>query len=172
MARGKGTSNSIHLIRTIGSHAPRKSPKVEGVFQFRPGDRLEDFYEIDHDSQANTQSVHTSNQLARLALSACFQQSDMACAECHDSHHNERGDNVLFSQRCMECHQPASCGMSPKLGAQITENCIDCHMPKRASKNLRLETAHGTLFPPLRDHHLRIDRQATENYLKQQAKKK
>jgi hypothetical protein len=39
-------------------------------------------------------------------------------------------------------------------------------MPKRASENLRLATAERTLFPPLRDHYIRIDQQATDEYLR------
>ena len=55
--------------------------------------------------------------------------------------------------------------MSETVGPEISANCIDCHMPKRATDNLRLETASGNIFPPLRDHYISIDPQATEEYL-------
>ena len=56
--------------------------------------------------------------------------------------------------------------MSETVGAKIAENCIDCHMPKRATANLRVQTSSGNIFPPLRDHYITVDRQATEEYLK------
>ena len=55
--------------------------------------------------------------------------------------------------------------MSGELGPRLAKNCIDCHMPKRASANLRFETVQGNIFPPLRDHYIRVDQQATEKYL-------
>ena len=40
---------------------------------------------------------------------------------------------------------------------RLEEHCVDCHMPKRASANLRVETVAGNVFPPLRDHYIRVD---------------
>ena len=147
-------------------HMGNKAPKAAGAFQFRPGDRIEEHYELleDHDESAN--SVHASNQIGRLALSACFQESEMACVQCHNPHKNERGMTEVFSQRCLKCHQENQCGMHENLGPKLRENCIDCHMPKRATDKLRVETSVGQIFPPLRDHHIRVDQKATENYLK------
>ena len=146
-------------------HMGNKAPKAAGAFQFRPGDRIEEHYELleDHDESAN--SVHASNQIGRLALSACFQESEMACVQCHNPHKNERGMTEVFSQRCLKCHQENQCGMHENLGPKLRENCIDCHMPKRATDKLRVETSVGQIFPPLRDHHIRVDQKATENYL-------
>ncbi len=146
-------------------HTAQKSPKDPRGFQFRPGDRLADHYDPveGHDTSAN--SVHTSNQVARLQLSECFKQSEMACAECHNPHKPERGQTALFSKRCMSCHESEHCGMSDTLGERLAQNCIDCHMPVRASENLKVDTAEGSIFPPLRDHFIRIDPQATEEYL-------
>lgn len=146
-------------------HTGETIPKVEAGFQFRPGDRLDDHYKPleGHDESAN--SVHTSNQVARISLSECFKQSEMACAECHDPHQNERGKTALFSKRCQTCHESEHCGMSDELGSRISDNCIDCHMPRRATENLRFETVAGNVFPPLRDHFIRVDQQATREYM-------
>ena len=38
-------------------------------------------------------------------------------------------------------------------------------MPVRETDNLSFETAHGDIFAPLRDHYIRVDDQATEEYL-------
>lgn len=145
-------------------HSGISSPK-DLPFQFRPGDRFDDHFQpLNKPGESN--NVHTSNQLRRLAESECFKQSEMACAECHNPHKNERGKMELFSKRCLECHQSEACGKSEELGAKISENCIDCHMPKKAGKHLRLDTAEGSIFPPLRDHYIRVDQEATEAFLK------
>ena len=138
-------------------------------YQFRPGDRLSDHYHPPADPNDGG-SVHTSNQATRLALSGCFTESEMTCVDCHNPHRNERGDRVLFSTRCLKCHQTSECGMESKLGERLRENCIDCHMPSRASDKLHLDTAEERVFPALRDHNVRVDLKATEDYLKSLAK--
>ena len=110
------------------------------------------------------------NQATRLALSGCFTESEMTCVDCHNPHRKERGDRVLFSTRCLKCHQTSECGMESKLGERLSENCIDCHMPSRASDKLHLDTADERVFPALRDHNVRVDLKATEDYLKSLAK--
>ncbi len=140
------------------------SPLKGDAFQFRPGDKLSDHY---HPSTVSGEanSVHTSNQQARMASSECFKNSDMTCTTCHDPHENERGQMALFSSRCLDCHQSQHCGMFAEVGSSIAENCIDCHMPKRSGDFLKLNTAEGTIFPPLRDHYIRVDQQATQEFL-------
>lgn len=150
-------------------HTTRKAPINEQAFRFRPGDKLSDHYEMIDGKEESLNSVHTSNQVGRLSLSQCFQKSEMGCVECHDPHRNERGNLKLFSERCLECHQQEHCGMKDQLGDRLADNCIDCHMPVRASKNLQVETGDGNIFPPLRDHFIRVDQQATDEFRKEQA---
>lgn len=138
------------------------------ALRFRPGDRLDPFYEPPNNELDTKNSVHTSNQLTRLSQSACFLQSEMTCIDCHDPHHNERGDQALFSKRCMACHQKESdCAFYPQQGLDFASNCVDCHMPQRATERLQLKSVEGDVFPPLRDHMIRVDQEATEAYLKQ-----
>ena len=151
-------------------HTTKKAPIDEQAFQFRPGDQLSDHYEPIEGKDESLNSVHTSNQVGRLSLSQCFQKSEMGCVECHDPHRNERGNLELFSQRCLECHQQEHCGMQDQLGDRLAANCIDCHMPVRASKNLQVETDQGNIFPPLRDHYIRVDQEATDQFLKRDSK--
>jgi hypothetical protein len=136
------------------------------ALSFRPGDRLEEHFHPPDDEKDVKNSVHTSNQLNRLSQSACFQQSQMTCVDCHDPHHNERGNRKLFSNRCMSCHQSESdCGFFPQQGVDFADNCVDCHMPQRPTEKLRLESIEGDVFPPLRDHYIRVDEMATERFM-------
>ncbi len=139
------------------------------ALSYRPGDRLNDHYSPPDDELDVKNSVHTSNQLTRLSQSVCFQESQMTCIDCHDPHHNERGNQSLFSSRCMACHESESdCGFYPHEGVDFAENCIDCHMPKRTTDRLRLKSIEGDVFPPLRDHLIRIDQEATKAHLAEQ----
>ena len=142
------------------------TPITSSPFSFRPGDDLAQHYAAPDPSKEGD-GVHSSNQLTRIAMSKCFEQSEMACAECHNLHQQERGDMALFSQRCLACHQVAQCGVEDHRldSIDLAANCIDCHMPRRAGAKMKLETAQGSVFPPLRDHHIRIDRKATESHL-------
>ncbi|QEF99420.1 hypothetical protein Mal15_34840 [Stieleria maiorica] len=147
-------------------HTSNKQLGNRRPFQFRPGDRLEDHYTMLDESQTDNQ-VHASNQSARLAMSRCFQASDMACVECHNPHHNERGQVQLFSERCLSCHETQHCTFPNPTGLNLGDNCIDCHMPK-GSGNLHINTEQGKIFPPLRDHYIRVDAAATQDFLRSQ----
>lgn len=136
----------------------------DAPYQFRPGDQLSDHYDPPPSKVAG--GVHSSNQLTRLRESPCFNLTDMTCTNCHNPHQSERGNRKLFSERCLKCHQTSDCGMLPTLGDRLSDNCIDCHMPAGASMNMSVETSQGTVFPPLRDHHIRVDKDATRDYLK------
>ena len=142
--------------------------RLRDPFLFRPGDKLEDFFEVPDDSHNIQGGIHTDNQLGRLRMSLCFTNSDlMTCTNCHNPHQQERGNLFLFSQRCLQCHQQDQCGMTDQIGTRIRNNCIDCHMPKRRDKQMPLATQKGMHFPLLRDHHIQIDLDATERVLKQ-----
>ncbi len=139
-----------------GASVPKGLP-----YSFRPGDRLEDHYHPMDEAKLQN-SVHASNQASRLARSECFKHTQMACADCHNPHRNERGQLAVFSGRCLKCHAEQDCGEYSQIGEAIAKNCIDCHMPLEATENLRLETVEGNVFPPLRDHHIRVDAAATQ----------
>ncbi|MCO8123163.1 C cytochrome precursor [Stieleria sp. TO1_6] len=132
-------------------------------YSFRPGDQISDHYHPIDEKLAG--GVHTSNQQSRLSASRCFQATEMTCTDCHNPHQNERDRVDLFSQRCLKCHETSHCGMADTVGPRISDNCVDCHMPKRGSDKFWLKTNEGKVFPPLRDHHVRVDQQATDAFL-------
>ncbi len=144
--------NSICAQCHFGSATPKRPP-----FSFRPGDAVEDFWQLPPGAESMAGGVHSSNQLARLRLSACFTGSPaMTCSECHDPHVNQRGDIRWFSQRCQGCHAVEHCGLFERLGPTISANCIDCHMPQREDDKIVVHNRSGTEFPLLRDHFIRI----------------
>ncbi|MEE2872766.1 MAG: multiheme c-type cytochrome [Candidatus Latescibacterota bacterium] len=139
-------------------------------FTYRPGLPLAKYIEPEpHDTQ-NRIGVHSNNQVARLSLSACFQQSDdLACASCHNPHAPERGDRTLFSSRCLDCHSTEACGMQSVLGHAIVDNCIDCHMPGRQDKKTGVQSARGMDFPVMPEHLIGIYPDATQRFMARRA---
>ena len=119
--------------------------KNKPSFEFTVGDTLSDFFVL-KDLNSGTPNydnvdVH-GNQYGLLTASKCFTMSNMTCNSCHNTHENERGNTVLFSQRCMNCHSVEHgnfCKMSSSIGASITRNCIDCHMPAKPSQAITIQ---------------------------------
>ncbi len=145
-------------------HGKMRTPS----FTFRPGKSLEDYIELEEFTELNKIGVHSNNQLPRLSKSECFIKDDsMTCATCHDPHQFERGNTQLFSDRCMNCHEPQTCGMAEQVGERISENCVDCHMPKRRDLGTPLISEAGIVYPLMREHFVTIYPEDSEKVLEQ-----
>ncbi len=138
-------------------------------FTYRPGDELDKFHELLNPGFGGVGGIHTSNQLTRLRMSKCFQESEMTCTSCHNPHQNQRGKTAVFTQSCLGCHEPTHCGMSEQLGDKISDNCVSCHMPVGDTEGMKLEVAGGTFTVKMLDHHIRVDEKSSEAYLSKQA---
>ncbi|MEO1525097.1 MAG: multiheme c-type cytochrome [Planctomycetota bacterium] len=135
------------------------------AFAFRPGDMVAEHHQSLHEMDG-VGTIHTSNQLTRLQRSKCFQLSEMTCTTCHDPHRHERGALDSFSARCLNCHSEQACKMQASLGEQLSKDCISCHMPTVANQRMDISTTNGQFSPPMIDHHIRVDSQATRDFLK------
>lgn len=89
----------------------------------------------------------------------------MTCATCHNPHQQEHANLKLFSKRCMKCHETQDCGQFEHSGARIATNCIDCHMPKRDDKKTKMAVGNALVFPEIRDHYIRVQKDATKMVL-------
>jgi hypothetical protein len=123
---------------------------IQPVSNFKPGDKLEDFY-YPSGLRPDVESIDVhGTQVQFIMASQCYIKSNnLTCTSCHDPHQKESSDLALFSQRCMNCHTEANhnfCKMAPQLGEAIKANCIDCHMPTKPSKVIQLLT-NGTQSP-------------------------
>ncbi|MEO9933824.1 multiheme c-type cytochrome [Rhodopirellula bahusiensis] len=125
------------------------------AFSFRPGDDISEFHHTlkpDFDDSG----IHTSNQLARLRMSDCFQSSEMTCTDCHDPHIAQRGDEAFFRRACLNCHDAEHCGMRPQLPVSLTDQCVQCHMPSTEIDDLAGMKLQG-LTLSMADHFIRVD---------------
>ena len=142
---------------------------LQDPFSYRPGEELAKFHLQNDPGQEGVGGIHTSNQLNRLSMSACFQSSEMTCTSCHNPHQDQHGNTAVFTQACLECHQPEHCGMSDELGARVSDNCVNCHMPRGDNENMTLQVSGGTFTVQMIDHYIRVDRDATAAWLQENA---
>ena len=110
----------------------------QSLFNFKPGDALNDFYapEFGRLDTANL-DVH-GNQTQLMMASKCFQQSNkLTCNTCHNVHVKERDDMTVFEQRCKDCHQQVKHSFADNT---VQSNCVKCHMPLKPSSLITLLT--------------------------------
>jgi len=135
--------------------------KSKPSFEFTAGDKLSDYFHTDTLAKdPDAIDVH-GNQYGLLAASKCFRQSQtLTCMSCHNPHANEKGNVVLFSQRCMNCHNDKHanaviCTLTATLGTAINSQCTNCHMPEQASRAIAvLLQGRDTLTPAFMHTHL------------------
>lgn len=107
---------------------------VAPSFAFVAGQPLGRYLALPPLSPTATVDVH-GNQVALLARSRCFAESQMTCASCHDVHRPQR-DLKELSGRCVACHRVESHEPVPAQGAELAGKCVDCHMPLQTSGTL------------------------------------
>ncbi|HEY4156086.1 MAG TPA: multiheme c-type cytochrome [Puia sp.] len=140
-------------------------------FSFLTGDQLDDFSTPDYkEENSSTLDVH-GNQFGLLTSSKCFKSSRMDCSSCHDTHHNEVNNTLLFSSRCMNCHKehsPDACTFNPPKGLILSNNCVDCHMPLLASRKifLQMDDPQKSTADLVRTHRIAIYPDITKKFLK------
>lgn len=90
-----------------------------------------------------TADVGFVSQTERLVLSACYLESDMDCATCHDPHRPLQDvtakltrNQELTRRACLDCHATEACNRpvdtplpSHALGQEALD-CVTCHMPR------------------------------------------
>lgn len=146
-----------------------RNKNIKPNFSFKAGDKLTDYFVVNTSSNNNLADVH-GNQAGLLAKSKCFRTSlTMTCLSCHNPHNDNRGNMVLFSQKCMVCHNIEH-GTFCKINTDktiIKSNCIDCHMPKQISKTIVFQNKNSKMPAEqlLRTHFISIYTEATKNFL-------
>ena len=128
-------------LETTSVPLPNSTLKLgNGMFSFRPGERLTDYAAyfdfpkgVGRDDDFNI--VHQGYQLVR---SACFRNSEMTCVTCHDPHRTPEDPKVYFKARCLECHEnETSCSLDADRRAIANGNdCTACHMPQRRTDDI------------------------------------
>jgi predicted CXXCH cytochrome family protein len=157
-------------------HSGNDKIKLKSRFKFKLGDTLTNFFLNASIRTTSTNFDVHGNQFGLLSQSKCFLKSNtMNCATCHSPHTNANQSVIVYSQKCMSCHNEASqnfCSNKATSVAILKENCIDCHMPKQSSGAISFQVAGSTKESAyfLRTH--RISVYATNHNLNESAIKK
>lgn len=155
-----------------------KIQKTKPSFTFTVGKNLEDYFSTNVISQTAMSSgeveVH-GNQYGLLQASKCFQQTDLTCNTCHNSHENERGNMALFSSRCITCHNIKADSFKTVTHtaiSNITQNCIDCHMPQQPSKSIAvyLQGKDQLVASMIRSHFIGIYLDESRKFINKKSK--
>ncbi|MDQ6761155.1 MAG: hypothetical protein M3015_00835, partial [Bacteroidota bacterium] len=86
-------------------HSGKPIDKLRSTFEFVPGDSFSKFKIPELYTYVDTSrlDVH-GNQLQLLQSSKCYTQSSLTCTTCHDVHQNTRGQDAVYVQKCLACH--------------------------------------------------------------------
>lgn len=148
-------------------HSGTQNPALaKPTFAFNPNERVspENSTILKGPIDYNHVDVH-GNQKALLSSSKCFINSNMDCSTCHDTHVKDRDQPLLYTARCMNCHNADShntCKLASSVSLDVLKNnCISCHMPAFSSKLIIAGTS-GTL---IHTHHIAVYPQETQKIL-------
>ncbi len=144
------TYNSLNRIQKIDMcatcHSGISKDKVRSTFEFVPGDSFSNFKIPQFYTTVDTShlDVH-GNQLQLLQSSKCYKFSKMDCATCHDPHQNNRGNDAVYVQKCLTCHNTPNhvyCKITKQLSNEaLNANCINCHMPALTSQKISVQVS-------------------------------
>ncbi len=120
-----------HFEGTVVVQQPGKE-----VYQFQPGERLEDYIHYFLLSGNQPQKAEALSQFEALSLSACKRKSGdkMWCGSCHDPHAEPAAAEkaAYYRGKCLACHGE---GFAAKHHADKPD-CTKCHMPALPSKDV------------------------------------
>jgi len=140
-ARRDAVCQQCHLH---GLHLPRHG---RTLYDFRPGDRLEDTVTVlVDDLNANDGAIRSANHVVQLRSSKCYTGSEgaLGCISCHDPHSRPPPVQTAayFRQRCLQCHAEQGCALPAERREELPAagSCIHCHMPNLP----RLDIAHSS----------------------------
>ena len=134
-------------------HSGLREKQLKGnPFSFLAGENLNEYSENRFKGQLNMMPDVHGNQYGLLTTSKCFKASELDCSTCHDPHKNERGNLLLFNQKCMNCHQSNSffCTVESTKMTHADNNCITCHMPNLPSKSMSFQLSKEGQEAPAR----------------------
>jgi tetratricopeptide (TPR) repeat protein len=124
--------------------AARVVRRGRGLYDFRPGMPLEDFWSVFVYGSEGGADRKAVNHVEQMYQSQCFRQSSedhkLGCISCHDPHvHVGRAERVAhYRKSCLECHEQHGCSLprAQRLKETPQDSCIQCHMTRYASSDI------------------------------------
>jgi predicted CXXCH cytochrome family protein len=119
-----------------------------GLFDYRPGLALHDFWSVQVRVQGGGEDAKAVNHVEQMYQSKCFQRPvagrQLGCTTCHDPHARPEPArrDAHYRAACLKCHDPAKGLHGCSLGARErgrtapADRCAACHMPRYASTDI------------------------------------
>ena len=142
MVSYKSLSNQQKLDACAICHSGGDGAKIKSRFEFKPGNKLLDFY---RQNVYSKNDVH-GNQAGFLSQSQCFIKSEtLNCTTCHNPHENASKNIASYSKICISCHQTTNHTETTvnKMAGNLKNDCVACHMPKQASNAIRFQLSNN-----------------------------
>jgi Flp pilus assembly protein TadD len=123
-------------------------------FDYRPGLPLHQFLSVFVPAPEFGSESQFVGQVEQMYASRCFQASNgkLGCISCHDPHKVPSDRGPFFRERCLKCHQEASCKvpMASRRQTSPEDSCIACHMPRHGTGDIphTVVTDHRILRNP------------------------
>ena len=117
----------------------------EDATTYRPGEPLAAHRSVFviEEERDDPERFGIASHAERLALSACYQQSEMTCTTCHDPHQSVAELGVdHFNTTCQGCHTPSDGDVvcsRPGVHAPseaMTGDCVSCHLQKSGTSDI------------------------------------
>jgi hypothetical protein len=127
-----------------------------GLYDFRPGLPLEDFWGIFVSPTGPAGERRAVNHVEQMVGSKCFTASagtgrPLGCVSCHDPHVAVGPDRRVahYRQACLSCHRVQSCALPrpARLRESPPDSCVDCHMPRYAASDIAHTAATDHTIP-------------------------
>lgn len=121
----------------------------KGASPYRPGELGSNASTVFVWSRGGTQNANS--HFERMTQSLCWQASNrkLWCGTCHEPHSRPAPETKIayYRQRCLTCHEDASC--SEKRAARIAakNDCTQCHMPRTEMATVRHSAATDHSIP-------------------------
>jgi hypothetical protein len=131
-----------------------------GLYDFRPGMPLEEFWSIFVHPAEGSFDGKAVNHVEQMHLSRCYQGSrgadKLTCLSCHEPHERIGPERRArhYRQRCLSCHEDRapSCSLDRQTRLRLKQDsCIDCHMPRFGTADIvhTAATDHRILRRPV-----------------------
>jgi hypothetical protein len=129
-----GVCAQCHLM---GETRVAKTGRSETTF--RPGDRLAQHVLPFVWSSPDKADLKVIGHFEGLWQSKCKRVSGdkLSCLTCHDPHTTipAAEKSAYYREKCLACHQQASCKLPSAARNREGDSCIACHMPSRPSSD-------------------------------------
>ena len=114
-----------------------------GLFDYRPGLPLNEFFAIFVKAQGQGEHRKAVGHVEQMHESKCYTgaRGRMTCTNCHDPHEQvpEEQRVPYYRGKCLECHanqHPCAEDLASRRRVSPGDSCVGCHMPRFASADI------------------------------------